>query len=563
MNTTPDLRCCRARLSIISALVLSLALTLCVVRASAPATTTPAEPTPPPTAAYTNQPVYNERVEYYPNYNSSNYNGSFSNPSFSTTSYYYAPLATFFFPPTPPPLGGPILLFRRYGLSQPETQLPQLLPYVGEPFYAPLSAHLHREDLSKKQRTRLDAYQAIRSAQLIELHARLNTARDAEPAARARILQAFAAQQTPILATLEIEAEALRENLVHGSFFQSGADWNDNRTWALGDDLRYESRIDEFKVIRASAFFSPGLSPAQRRLLRELAMELDQPLTEPTADLSLDAPKPYFFFTPETARIRLPDDLSPEITAKIDAYQAAKTQLKSALRTAIYKNDRAFFSFNRTKAFRALAEEQAPALAQIEIQAEEIRTLLAPYPRASRPDAPVISEALNTRIAGFLREKQSLQRTLVEKFAAIKAAFPENRVEYIRLGDSYGIEIVSSRRSSRAVENKVMALRAELASFNAEQSRRVSALIREKDFIQKSLLEVAKTKLKADATAADVDGLIKHFAQKFSDQESWQRYRDYDTAVFEPGLSPEQRRLLFAEALVQLDLPLPRGSRDP
>lgn len=101
MNTTPDLRCCPARLSIISAFVLNLALTLCVVRAGAPATTTPAEPTPPPTAAYTNQPVYNERVDYYPNYNSSNYNGSFSNPSFSTTTYYYAPLATFFFRPHP------------------------------------------------------------------------------------------------------------------------------------------------------------------------------------------------------------------------------------------------------------------------------------------------------------------------------------------------------------------------------------------------------------------------------------------------------------------------------
>ena len=563
MKMTPDLRCCRAKLSIISALVLNFAFSLCVVRAGAPATTTPAEPTPPPTAAYTNQPVYNERVEYYPNYNSSNYNGSFSNPSFSTTSYYYAPLATFFFPPTPPPLGGPILLFRRYGLSQPETQLPQLLPYVGEPFYAPLSAHLHREDLSKKQRTRLDAYQATRSAQLIELRSKLTAVRDAEPAARTRILQAFAAQQTPILAALELEAEAFRENLVNGTFFQSGADWNDNRTWALGDDLRYESRIDEFKVIRASAFFAPGLSPAQRRLLRELAMELDQPLTEPTADLSLDAPKRYFFFTPETARIRLPDDLSPEITAKIDAYQTAKTQLKSALRTAIYKNDRAFFSFNRTKAFRALAEEQAPALAQIEIQAEEIRTLLAPYPRDSRPAVPVISEALNTRIAGFLREKQSLQRTLVEKFATIKTAFPENRVEYIRLGDSYGIEIVSNRRSSRAQESKVTAIRAELAPFNADQSRRVAALNREKDMIQKSLLEVAKTKLKADATAADVNGLIEHFAKKFAEQEGWQRYRDYDTAVFEPGLSPEQRRLLFADALVQLDLPLPRGSRDP
>jgi len=561
MNMNPFIRCYRARLSIISALFLNLAFTLCSVQA-APATP-PTEPTPPPTAAYTNQPIYNERVEYYPNYNSSNYNGSFSNPSFSTTSHHYAPLATFFFPPTPPPLGGPVMLFRRYGLSQPETQLPQLLPYVGEPFYAPLSAHLHREDLSKKQRTRLDAYQAARSAQQIELHAKLTAVRDAEPAARARILQEFAAQQTPLLAALELEAEALRENLVSGTFFQSGADWNDNRSWALGDDLRYESRIDEFKVIRASAFFAPGLSPAQRRLLRELAIEMDQPLTEPTADLSLDAPKPYFFFTPETARIRLPDDLSPEITAKIDAYQAAKTQLKSALRAAIYKNDRAFFGFNRTKAFRALAEEQAPALAQIEIQAEEIRTLLVPYPRASRPAVPIITEALSTRIAGFLREKQSLQRTLVEKFAAIKTAFPENRVEYIRLGDSYGIEIVSNRRSSRAEEGKVTALRAELAPFNADQTRRVAALNREKDIIQKSLLEVAKTKLKADATAADVDGLIKHFAQKFAEQEGWQRYRDYDTAVFEPGLSPEQRRLLFADALVQLDLPLPRGSRDP
>ncbi len=563
MNINPDFRCCRTRISIILALFLNLAFAQFSIRANAPATSTPTEPTPPPTAAYTNQPVYTERVEYYPSNNSSNYTSSFTSSSFSTTSYYYAPLATFFFPPTPPPLGGPILLFRRYGLSQPETQLPQLLPYVGESFYAPLSAHLHREDLSKKQRARLDAYQATRSAQLIELHAKLAATREAEPATRARILQEFSAQQTPILAALELEAESIRENLVNGSFIQSGADWNDNRTWSLGDDLRYESRVDEFKVIRASAFFASGFSPAQRRLLRELAIEMDHPLTEPTADLSLDAPKSYFFFSPETARVRLPDELSPEITAKIDAYQTAKTQLKSALRSAIYKNDRAFFSFNRTKAFRALAAEQASALAQIEIQAEEIRTLLSPYPRASRPAVPIISESLNIRIAAFLREKQSLQRTLVEKFAAIKAAFPENRVEYIRLGDSYGIEIVSNRRSSRSEESKVTALRSELTPFNAEQSRRVAALNREKDIIQKSLLDVAKTKLKANATAADVNGLIEHFAKKFAEQEGWQRYRDYDTAVYEPGLSPEQRRLLFADALVQLDLPLPRGSRDP
>ncbi len=40
-------------------------------------------------------------------------------------------------------------------------------------------------------------------------------------------------------------------------------------------------------------------------------------------------------------------------------------------------------------------------------------------------------------------------------------------------------------------------------------------------------------------------------------------YRDYRTAVFEPGLSPEQRRLLFAGAIEELDLPLSRGEFQP
>ena len=46
-----------------------------------------------------------------------------------------------------------------------------------------------------------------------------------------------------------------------------------------------------------------------------------------------------------------------------------------------------------------------------------------------------------------------------------------------------------------------------------------------------------------------LDLLLKSLADQFSRQEAWQRYRDYDTALFEPGLSPEQRRLLFADAV--------------
>ena len=40
-------------------------------------------------------------------------------------------------------------------------------------------------------------------------------------------------------------------------------------------------------------------------------------------------------------------------------------------------------------------------------------------------------------------------------------------------------------------------------------------------------------------------------------------YREYRAAVFEPGMSPEQRRLLFGGAIEKLDLPLPRGELQP
>jgi hypothetical protein len=448
-------------------------------------------------------------------------------------------------------------------LGQPESVLPQLKSHVGEPFYAPLSAHLHREDLSKKRLQRLDAYTASRTTLLAELRAQLVATRDVDPSTRRQTLTAFAAQQAPRLIAHEAEAEAIRGNLVNGSFFHAGADWNDNRTWALGDDLRYESRADEFKVFRASAFFTDGLSPAQRRLLRELAIELDDPLGDPTASVDLDAPRPVVFFSPETARFERPANLSPEIAARIDAYRDAKSALKSELRAVIYRQDRAYFGFTRTNALRALAAKQAPALTDLETQAEEIRVLLAPLPRPSRPTSPAVPAELNRRIGVYLREKQDLQRTLIDRLAAIKSDFPTHRVEFIRQGGGYAIEIITNRRASRGEIAKVDALKTQLVTFNAEQTRRLAALASEKDRIQSDLTAAVKARLGPADQSLDLDLLLKSLADQFSRQEAWQRYRDYDTALFEPGLSPEQRRLLFADAVVQLDLPLPRGSRDP
>ena len=44
-------------------------------------------------------------------------------------------------------------------------------------------------------------------------------------------------------------------------------------------------------------------------------------------------------------------------------------------------------------------------------------------------------------------------------------------------------------------------------------------------------------------------------------REEWLQYRDYRAAVLEPGLSPEQRRLLYSAGLEALNLPLPAADR--
>ena len=58
------------------------------------------------------------------------------------------------------------------------------------------------------------------------------------------------------------------------------------------------------------------------------------------------------------------------------------------------------------------------------------------------------------------------------------------------------------------------------------------------------------------AGTSGIEVLLVEFAYAFGQQERWERYADYETAVLQPGLSPEQRRLLFGAALTSLDLPL-------
>ncbi len=577
----------------------ALAGLLCTVLPAAPTSSSSDAPT---SSAYTNQPLPPPIIEYSNNSigNSfSDYGFSSSSSSAFASSTYYYPQNYFYFPPAPPPLGGTLprrspafLTFANRSadlsalaarlaargaansssflsfVNRPSSAIPitpQLTPYVGEIFYPPLATHLHHEDLTRKQHQRLTIYRGTRAELLAALHARLDALREAEPAARARELAAFAVQQAPSIDAFEQEAEAIRSDLESGGFFRSGVDWADwdaNRSWRLGDDVRYESRIDEFKVIRAAAYFYPNLIPAQRRLLQELALELNEPLAEPTADIALDAPDAYFYLSPETARVHLPKNLPEDLSAKIAAYQKEKSALKEELRSAIYKLDRSFFNFTRKSTLHPLAEQQAPRIAALETLAEDIRQGLAAQANPNRLHRPVATNETAVRIGAYTRERQQLLRAMQDKLAATQKAFPSARIEFNRAAAASKIVIIPGRQQSRAEAQALPAYQAELALFNDEQARNFAALDRTKSALRADVVKAAGASASGPGRPS-VDAMINQFALEYQQHEFAERYSDYDTAVFEPGLSPGQRRLLYAAALQKLELPIPGGSRQP
>ena len=523
---------------------------------------TDSTPTAGASKGYTDQGSTTTRVDTDYSYNYSSFNSSrfgpyssgfspgFGSTSTTVTTYYRMLVA----PPTPPALGEPIPA--RSPLSGLAKFSPPaaLAAYVYEPFFMPLCPLLFSEDLSRSRREKLNTYRATRTAALEALRAKLDSLQSATPEKRQEELAAFASVQTPGLVELERTAEEMRANYVDGGFFETGNDWNETRRWRLGDNTRWESNTDEIKVMIGAAFFQEGLAPAQRRLLRELAMELQDSLKAPGDEISLGAPGPFFYFSPETARIRLPADLPPALEQKIQAYQDEKAALKRELREVLYRQDRTFFEFKRVNALKDLAAQQAARLAHVEQLAEEIRAGLVGLPNPARPPSLPVPREVVGRIRQYMNDKIAWQRTMLARRETLRGQFPDDRVEFVRQRDSIIIQLVPDRRAKPEQAAKHAAALAELAVFNDAQAKGYAALAREKEKLNGELLAVAGTV--ASGGNKSIELLLAQFRYAFGLQERWERYAEYETAVLQPGLSPEQRRLLFGAALAGLDLPL-------
>ena len=443
----------------------------------------------------------------------------------------------FFFPPDPPPLGAELRLFLPAVTGMPAP--PELAAYANELFYPVLSTRLAAEDLPRRLQLGLAAYRAAKTELQNELRSRIAQLKDADAADQQRELAALARAQAPRIAELDTTAARFRTDLLRSGMYGALAgrgDWNDGRTWHLTSKPDEKPARDplqmEFEVVRAAAYYQDGLSSAQRRLLREIAMELQMEIrrsTDPAQPTEGAAP---IFFSPETARIRVPADLPAELAGQVAAFVAERKGLKAELREAIRNYDGATAS-ERTRVLQQLAAKQEPRIAALEERAEDIRRGLASIPDLPGPPAPPRLPAdLAARISAYRGHKLDLLKALHAVVAPPAPAAPPRQ--------------------------RAMPAQEEVAVFNREHAAQFAELKTEKDGIREALAQY----MRGDHAPRDrksIDGLLEEFENARQRQEVWEKYRDYQVAVLMPGLSPEQRRLLFDAAVEKLALPLPGG----
>jgi hypothetical protein len=441
-----------------------------------------------------------------------------------------------------------------------------LANYVYEPFYAPLSTRLSEQDLTKKLMTRLDSYRAKRTALQTELQQKIDSLKEATSSERTQQLADFSREQTPHIAELENAAEQLRSDLLRGGLvglFSGTGDWNQSRTWKLGEGWLAQPRdknlVFEFLVVRAAVFYQDGLSPAQRRLLREVAMELQVEAFKPTDKAKPQADEALLYFSPETARIRITDDFPAELSTKIAAYQTEKSRLKTELRDTLYQYDSSS-SAKRAQMLKQLAETQATAFTALDVLADDIRTDLAALPKQAGPaTAPAFPPELAARISAYHKEKLEMQKVFQAKLEEIRQRYaPESAGLRQKTTDDGKPTYQLEDTADQVPEESMQQIRTAIASLNKQNASHFADLNKEKELIRSEVARFAAAHRDTDGERS-VQSLIRAFLDAKHDAEAWQPYEVYRTAVYQPGLSSEQRRLLFEVAMEKLALPLPDG----
>ena len=237
--------------------------------------------------------------------------------------------------------------------------------------------------------------------------------------------------------------------------------------------------------------------------------------------------------------------------------------MKKELFDLTYAEDRASFNFTRTGKFRSLATQQAPRIAELEQLAEQIRDGLRPLPGlVPAPARAPLPPALTERTLAFVQHRLQVQAETREKLDVIGLQL---RAIGVRLGYQFDAEtiktqVVPMRRSAlgEAEQKRLAELSARLAALEAEYRSRAEGILARLEELRRDTAAAV-----GPVAPERIDSLLNDALRYATLQDNEAGYHDYRLAVFEPGLSPEQRRLLFNGAMEKLDLPLPRGEPQP
>jgi hypothetical protein len=124
------------------------------------------------------------------------------------------------------------------------------------------------------------------------------------------------------------------------------------------------------------------------------------------------------------------------------------------------------------------------------------------------------------------------------------------------------------QRHREYLERCAAARKEAAAEFQRQQAERFAELVQRHKAIREALALVAEKQIdRKTGRALDADTLLRQYAVSMEEFDTFGRtaviYTNYRTAMLQPGLSPEQRRLLFGYALIGIAHPLPHGDLMP
>lgn len=467
-----------------------------------------------------------------------------------------------FFPAVAPTYGAPLQAAAPRALERAAEPPDHLGNYVGEFFYPALSTRLGNAPLDRPTSRLLAAYMAHRSALLNDLQNELVVVQNADAATRESELRAFAVVQTPRIIALEAEADALREKLIDPGFLHGSVDWSRDRKWKTGDGhlarLSYAA-LAEFQVLRAAAYYQKGLSPEQRGMLCEL---VEPPGAAPlffAATGLRDNAEAAPFFAPEMSRLPTAD-LPAALVAKLREYSRIRDAVKAELMQTIVALDNVSRGA-RDVSVQKLASDQWPRFAELAERAEAIRREVATLPTPPPPPRPPqIPSDLVTRMDAYKADEAALRAERIQHGRTVS--------NVPLFGDaSLSLQEMAAQVQDRIAERRDRVWQADEA-FRRENAERFAALERRRKALAQELMEFAGSHLDRETgRPMDLKTLLRSMvtAERYFEQIAREEvlYKDYRTAMLEPGLSPEQRRLLFSAARVALAQALPTGEAFP